>query len=159
MASAESIGATAVGARANSRTTADITSTTQALVDITGLSFSALAGEVWEFEINCRVGSSSAAGCQYGFTFPAGGTLEAIAVGSLASANGMQTDRMTTTATAGAAFNTGSVTTAANCAILQVRGTYVNSTTAGVVQFKHLKVTSGTSTIYANSHITARRIG
>jgi hypothetical protein len=157
--SAEAAGAQPASALVNSRTTGDITTTGQALADVTGLSFPVGANEVWQFEVYARVGSSSAAGCSYGFTFPVGATLEAITLGSLASANAMLTDRITATNTAGAVYNTGAVTTAANCAILQARGVVVNGATAGTVQFKHLKVTSGTSTVYANSCVVARRIG
>jgi hypothetical protein len=144
--------------QAFARTSADVTNNTTSLANVTGLSFAIGANEVWAFEVNCRIGSSSAAGAKYGFTVPSGATIEGICFGTGSTATGFLTDRISAGATAGATFNTAGITTAAACAILRITGVVANGATPGTVQFQQLKVTSGTATVYANSMLTAWRV-
>jgi hypothetical protein len=143
---------------AYARTAADVTNGTTSLTNVTGLSFATGANEVWAFEVNCRIGSSSAAGTKYGFTVPAAATLEAICFGTAGAATAFLTDRISASGTAGATFNTAGITTAAACALLRVTGVVASGANGGTVQFQQLKVTSGTATVYANSTLTAWRV-
>jgi hypothetical protein len=144
--------------QAFARTSSDVTNNTTSLADVTGLSFAIGASEVWAFEVNCRIGSSSAPGAAYGFTVPTGATIEAICFGTAGTATAFLTDRISAGATAGATFNTAGITTAAACAILRITGVVANGVNAGTVQFQQKKVTSGTATVYANSTLTAWRV-
>lgn len=142
----------------NFRNSADLTTTNTTATDATGFGFSIAANEVWSFEIYCKIGSSSAAGTKYAINMPSGATIMAQVFGSLASATAFDVDTITAATTLGRVFNTGALTTAAEGAFVKIQGVVANGATPGTVQFQHGKVTSGTSTIYANSYMIARRI-
>ncbi len=142
----------------NFRNSGDLTTTNTTATDVTGFGFNIAANEVWSFEIYCKIGSSSAAGTKYAINIPSGATIMAQVWGSLGSTTAYTQDTISAATTLGVAFNTAGLTTAAQGANLTIRGVVANGSTPGTVQFQHAKGTSGTSTIYANSYMVARRI-
>ena len=134
-------------------TSSDATTTGQALVDVTGLTLPLLANSTYEFEASLSVASSSTAGTQYGVNFSAaGGSVEAIITGTLASAT-QQTKRISALNTATIAF----VVVAADGGIV-IKGVITVGANPGNLTIKHLKVTSGTSTVRINSLLKAVKI-
>lgn len=138
---------------AYARCTADRTTTGQALADIADLSLALLASSTYEFEAILMVASSSTAGNQYGVQFSAAGaTVEAMISGTLAAATS-RADRIAALNTATAAY----VTSGAAGGI-RVSGIIVIGANAGNLTLRHLKVTSGTSTVRAQSYMRAIKI-
>ena len=142
------------GSSAYSRVTgSNATTTGQSLLNITGLSAALLANSTYEFEAVLMVASSSTAGNGYGINFSAAGaTIEAQISGTLAAAT-QKTLRFN-------ALNTGQtpfVTVAANGGIV-IKGIITTGANAGNLTVSHLKVTSGTSTVYINSFLRAVKI-
>lgn len=145
---------------ANGRLSSDVTTTNLTATTVAGLNFSIGVSEVWSFEMFLNIGSSSAAGTKYTFTFPVGATLLAICSGTTSAVTANTNEKIVTSGTlTTTAWNTASITTAALSAVLYVNGVIVNGANAGVLQFQQAKVTSGTASVYANSYFTARRIG
>lgn len=136
----------------------DVTTTNLTATDITGMTFAIGASETWSFEFHAKIGSSSAAGTKYAVDIPASATIMGQVWGSLGSTTAYTQDTVSADTTLGVAFNTAGLTTAAQGANLHIYGVVVNSTNAGNVTIQHAKVTSGTSTVYANSYFVARRI-
>lgn len=128
------------------------TETGQTLADIGGLSFAINNGEVWSFEAHLQIGSSSNAGIKLGVNGPTG-TLAAMLVAT-SSGTTLIAEQMNAINTANA---TALQSANAQTGQAHIHGTYV-ATATGTVQLRHLKVTSGTSTILAGSYLTARRI-
>ena len=134
-------------------TGSNVTLTTQALADITGLSAALLANSVYEFEAVLSVQSSSTAGNGYGVNFSAAGaTVEAQITGTLAAAT-QKTLRIAALNTAATPF----VTVAATGGIV-IKGIIVTGANPGNLTIKHLKVTSGTSTVFINSFLKTTKI-
>jgi hypothetical protein len=134
-------------------TGANPTTTGQVLVDITGLTRSLLANSVYEFEVVLSVASSSTAGNGYGIQFSAAGaTIEAQISGTLAAAT-QQTKQFNALNTAQSPF----VTVAGNGGIV-IKGIITTGANAGNLTVQHLKVTSGTSTIFINSFIKTFKV-
>lgn len=134
-------------------TGSNATTTGQSLVDITGLSIALLANTVYEFEAVLSVQSSSTAGNGYGIQFSAAGaTIEAQATGTLAAAT-QKTARINAFNTAATPF----VTVAATGGII-IKGVIAVGANAGTLSARHLKVTSGTSTVFINSFVKVRAI-
>ncbi len=135
------------------RCSAPRTTTGQALVDITDLSIPLLANSVYEFEAILSVASSSTAGNQYGVNFSAAGaTVEAQISGTLAAAT-CRADRVSVLNTATVAY----VVVAAAGAI-RIQGIITTGANVGNLTIKHLKVTSGTSTVQTNSYVKAFKV-
>jgi len=129
------------------------TTTGQALVNITGLSIPLAANTTYEFEATLSVQSSSSAGTEYGVQFSAAGaTVESQCTGTLL-ATSAQTVRVSALNTATAAF----LTSGATGGIL-IKGVIAVGANAGNLTIQHLKVTSGTSTVFINSYLKARII-
>jgi hypothetical protein len=85
----------------------------------------------------------------------AGATIEGGIVGSSNATTATTAERINALATATVnAFLLGSAQTG----ILKIQGILVVSTTAGNLTIQHLKVTSGTSTVFINSFLKAMRI-
>lgn len=129
------------------------TTTGQALVDVTGLTLALLANHTYAFEAILSVQSSSTAGCQYGVQFSAAGaTVEAQISGTLAAATS-QSNRISALNTATVAY----VVVAAVGAI-RIQGVIVVGANPGNLTIRHLKATSGTSTVFINSYLRAQLI-
>lgn len=137
-------------------TTADATTTGQALVDVTGLTAPVDAASTYEFEAVLQVvASADANGMQVGVN----ATQTPVTVVAEVTGN-----TATTTAaavvivaanTATASFNT----TSAGKGLIRIRGFVVtHATLASVLSIQHLKATAGTSTVKAGSSLKVRKV-
>jgi hypothetical protein len=134
---------------------ADATTTNTTATAVSGLSFTAGANETWTFDFIVRTGSSSAAGMKLAIDVPTGATLMATVNGTTTGPTASATELLTADAT----LNATPLNTAGNQnGVAYVSGTVVNGSTAGTVSLMHAKVTSGTSTVAANSSMVARRV-
>lgn len=134
-------------------TGSNATTTGQSLVNITGLTLALLANSVYEFEAVLMVASSSTAGNGYGVNYSAAGAVvESQITGTLAAAT-QKTLRIGALNTAATPF----VTVAANGGIL-IKGIMTTGANAGNITVSHLKVTSGTSTVFINSFLKVSKI-
>jgi hypothetical protein len=129
------------------------TTTGQVLVDITGLTLALLANHTYEFEAILSVQASSAAGNEYGVQFStAGATVEAQISGTLAAGTSQST-RISALNTATVAYVTSGATGG-----IRIQGVIVVGANAGNLTIRHLKVTSGTSTVFISSFLRATLI-
>jgi len=106
-----------------------------ALADITGLSLSVAANEIWEFEFNVSCNTNAnASGCRFGVNAPTGATINYRIVGN----NNSKTAFTSETNTAINTANLPTVFAVASTNGLQVRvqGTIVNGVNAGTLQLR-----------------------
>jgi hypothetical protein len=137
---------------ANSYVTANVTNNTNALSNVTGMSFSIGANETWSFEFNLQNGCSGAGGVRYAISFP--GTLRATVVGMSNAVTAVTSSVITVTNTAATAVNTVNLGTGWT----RITGSVTNGATAGTIQLRFQSGTNGqTSTVYTNSYFTARK--
>ena len=136
-------------------TGSDVTTTGQSLVDITGLSIALTTNAVYEIEANLSVLTSAVTtGTQYGIQYSAAGAaIEAQVTGSLTS-TAAKTERISALNTATTAF----LTTSAQNGGIRITGIVTTGANAGNLTVRHLKVTSGTSTVRINSFLKVTRI-
>lgn len=131
---------------------ANVTRTAQTLADITGLTIPLLANSVYDVQVCLSVASSSTAGNGYALAYSAAGaSVEGQISGTLAAAT-QKTMRIASFA-ASQTF----VTVAADGGIW-IQAIVTTGANAGNLSAQHLKVTSGTSTVYINSYIRAIKI-
>lgn len=148
--------ATGIGLPVYARVTgSNATTTGQALTTITGLSIALVAGAVYEVE--CMLVASTTAvttGTGYGINYSvAGATIEGFVQGS-ATTTADKTLRLN-------AFNTSSqawLTTSAQTGGILIKATVTVGANAGNLTAQHLKVTSGTSTVFIGSTMKVTRI-
>lgn len=136
-------------------TGSNVTTTGQALADITGLSVPLTTNAVYEFEAVLGVSTSAVTtGTQYGVNYSvAGGAVEAQIDGPLTS-TASKRERISALNTATTAF----LTTSAQTGGVVIKGIITTGANAGNLTIKHLKVTSGTSTVFINSFLKVTRI-
>lgn len=134
----------------------NVTTTGQSLVDITGLSVALAANSVYDFEAVLSVGTSAVTtGTRYGVQFSAAGASVECTLHGTRVANTTTSERIT-------ALNTATATaylaaTSIQGAVL-IRGILTTGSNAGNLTIQHLKVTSGTSTVYINSFLKVTKI-
>lgn len=134
-------------------TSADFTTTGQALVDITGLTFATVANAVYMFSASLSTASGDVNGIEVGVQHSgAGASIEAIATGSTTAAAGT-TARISALNTASPAFNTVN----GNGGVY-IEGILTVGATPGNLTIQLLKVTSGTATVRINSFLDVKRI-
>lgn len=134
-------------------TGSNVTTTGQTLVDATGLSVALKANTVYEFEAVLMTQSSSTAGNQYAVNYSAAGaSIEAQISGTLAAATS-RSDRISALNTATVAYNV-----VAAVGAMRIQGIVTTGANPGNLVIRHLKVTSGTSTIFINSYLKAREL-
>lgn len=137
-------------------TGSNVTTTGQSLVDITGLSVALAANSVYEFEAVLSVGTSAVTtGTRYGVQFSAAGASVECTLHGTRVANTTTSERIN-------ALNTATATaylaaTSIQGAVL-IRGILTTGSNAGNLTIQHLKVTSGTSTVYINSFLKVMKI-
>lgn len=132
---------------------ANVTRTAQTLADVTGLSLALAANAVYDVQVCMSVASSSTAGNGYALAYSAAGaSVEGQISGTLAAAT-QKTVRISAFASSAQPF----VTVASNGGIW-IQAIVTTGANAGDLTVQHLKVTSGTSTVYINSYIRAIRI-
>lgn len=130
----------------------NVTRTAQTLADITGLSLALAANAVYDVQVCMSVASSSTAGNGYALAYSAAGaSVEGQASGTLAAAT-----QKTMRISAFAASQT--FVTVAGDGGIWIQAIVTTGANAGNLTVQHLKVTSGTSTVYINSYIRAIRI-
>jgi hypothetical protein len=131
----------------------NVTTTGQSLVDITGLSLPLLANSVYEFEVVISIQSSSTAGNGYGINFSAAGAnIEAQIHGTL-TATASKSLRISALNTAATPY-----CTIAGTGVVIIKGIITTGANTGNLTAKHMKVTSGTSTVFINSFIKAVKV-
>ncbi|WP_316814421.1 hypothetical protein, partial [Pedobacter heparinus] len=138
-------------------TSSNATTSSTSLADITGLSLVLAASTTYEFEAVLSTGTSNVTtGTNYGVNLSnvTGASIEAQITGS-ATTTASKTLRIT-------AFNTAASsvfqTISSQTGGVVIKGVIVTGTTAPTLTIKHLKVTSGTSTVYINSFLKVARI-
>ncbi len=133
-----------------------ITSSTS-LVDITGLVIPVLPNSIYEVDSQITIQSSTIDGVKVGIglTNSSGATIEAQwwSGNDTAGTYMNAPDRITV-------FNTPSRTIlgAGDIGLSIIKGTFTTGSTNGNVSLKHLKVTSGTSTVFVGSFLKVMRI-
>lgn len=131
------------------------TTTGQALTTVTGLQQPLLANSAYEFEavLTCST-SAVTTGTGYGINYSAAGaSIEGLIFGSL-TATASKTLRIN-------AFNTSLqpwLTTSGQSGGIIIRGNIITGANAGDLIVQHLKITSGTSTVFINSFLKTTRI-
>lgn len=136
-------------------TVTDATTTGQVLVDIAGLSVACAINSVYEFEAVLSVTTSAdTTGTEYGVQYSvAGGAVEAHITGALTS-TASKTERISALNTATGAF----LTTSAQSGGVLIKGIVTTGVNAGNLTIRHLKVTSGTSTVRINSFLRVIKV-
>jgi len=131
------------------------TTTGQALVDITGLSIALSANAVYEYQAVLSVLTSAVTtGVQYGVNYSAaGGAVEGQLIGS-STATATKSERVSALNTASGTY----LTTSGQNGQVLMKGIITTGVNAGNFTVKHLKVTSGTSTVRINSFLKVTRI-
>lgn len=138
-------------------TGSNVTTTGQTLIDITGLSVPLLANVTYEFEANLSVQTSAdTTGTRYAVQYSvAGATVEAETVNTKTNTSATNQERIS-------AFNTAtsvaSLTTSAITGGVLIKGIVVVGANAGNLTIQHLKITSGTSTVFINSFLRVTRV-
>lgn len=133
--------------------TSDFTTTGQALVDVTGLTFATAANKQYRFRAVLSTSSSSASGIEVGVQHSgAGASIEAVATGT-AGAGAVQAVRVSALNTATAAFNTNGADGG-----ITIEGILTVGANAGNLTIQVLKVTSGTATVRVGSHVEIRAL-
>lgn len=147
---------TVIGIPLYSRVTgSNATTTGQSLVDITGLSNALVANATYEFTAVLSVSTTAVTtGTGYGVNFSAAGaTVECHINGSLTNATN-RSIRVTALNTS----SSGWLTTSAQTGGILIKGIVITTTNAGNFTISHLKVTSGTSTVFTQSYLITTRI-
>ena len=136
-------------------TGSNATTTGQALTDITGLSVALTTNAVYEFEAVMTWSTTAVTtGIGYGVNYSAAGaTVEAYITAS-STATATKTLRISALNTSAQAFLTGSAQTGG----ILIKGRVTTGANAGNLTIQHLKVTSGTSTIFIGSFLKVIRI-
>jgi len=138
------------------RTTGDVTEGDGNLTDITGLSFSIGASEVWVFNATLFTDLDNTAGAmETAVNVPASATLKVIVLSATTGPTALIQEVLTTDD--GATTNLSQSYTSEGA--IHMSGTVVNSTNAGTVQIR-FKVTNAAylATVYANSFLIAYKI-
>jgi hypothetical protein len=136
-------------------TGSNVTTTGQSLVDITGLSVALTTSAVYEFEAVLGVSTTAVTtGTEYGINYSvSGSTVYAMITGSYTT-SADRSGRIIALNTASAAY----LTTSAQSGVILIKGIIITTTNAGNLTISHLKVTSGTSTVFIGSFLKVTRI-
>ncbi len=132
----------------------DVTYTGQTMTAITGLSIPLIAGETYEFEAVLQVGTSAVTtGVQYGVWYTgASATVTGTIIGSYTT-SADKSERISSFGASGVFLTSSSQTGG-----IQIKGTITVVSGAGNLHIRHLKNTSGTSTVFIGSFLKVRRI-
>lgn len=136
-------------------TGSNATTTGQALVNITGLSIALAINATYEFEAVLSVSTSAVTtGTAYGVNYSvAGGAVEAHITGASTS-TASKTLRINALNTATTLY----LATSAQTGGIIIKGIVTTGANAGNFTISHLKLTSGTSTVFINSFLKCTRI-
>ena len=132
----------------------DATTTGQALTDVTGLSATLVASATYEVEAVLFVTTSAVTtGTQYGVNYTAAGSTWKGGLSGSSSTTATKSEQV--------ALNTASTTflaTSAQSGMIIIKGALITGVNVGDFRIRHLKVTSGTSTVQINSFLKLTRI-
>lgn len=136
---------------------ADFTTTSGTLTDITGLSFTIdNANEVWAIKVKGQAGCNTSNGMKFAITVPTGATIRLATMNNSSGVSSFRSQMITASATA---QGNAVVLMSANNSIIDFYGTCFCSTTTGTVQIQVLAATGGdTVTIVKGTFIEATRI-
>jgi hypothetical protein len=129
------------------------TTTSTALVPV-GLGFAVGANETWQFSISLLTGSDNTGGIQFGFSFPADGTLMATVVGTTNTATAFESSVITANLTIGT--STYNIVNS-QLGVVRIQGIIKTGPTPGNLQLQVSKGLVGTATIGADSYLTAQK--
>lgn len=136
-------------------TGSNATTTGQALVDVTGLSVALTTNAVYEFEAIMSVSTSAVTtGTAYGCNFSAAGAAVEAQISGAATSTATKTLRINALNTATALY----LATSAQTGGIIIKGRVTTGANAGNFTISHLKLTSGTSTIFIGSLLKITRI-
>lgn len=136
------------------RLTADRTTTSTTLANVTDMALAIAANETIEFVAHLFCRCNNTGGSQYSVTVPSGATVRASIVGRGATATAINSGEITASGGAGPTVNNANLA-AGWCRIM---GTVRNGATPGSIQVQHKSVTSGqTTTTFADSTISGRK--
>lgn len=147
---------TTIGIPVYARVTgSNVTTTGQALVNITGLSVALTTNAIYEFEAVLSVSTSAVTtGTAYGVNYSvAGATVESSITGSSTS-TATRIQRIIALNTATSLY----LATSAQTGGMVIKGIITTGANAGNFTVSHLKLTSGTSTVFINSFLKCIRI-
>lgn len=139
----------------------DVTTTGQTLVDITGLVTPTLTvSSTYEIEVILIVSTSAVAtGTEYGINCTGTGTTQAIIyIGPTTVTAGVQVLGEIGTNVNNTAATPAMLTTASETGVIKIWGYVTTGTGSPTIAVRHLKVTSGTSTVKIKSSIKYRKL-
>lgn len=140
---------------ANAVLSANRTTTVTTAADVTDMAFAIPASQTWTAEFNLQHGCDNTGGVKYAISVPVGATFRAVVEGNETSTSRGMAVLVVSDTLSAQAFNI--VNTASGYA--KVTLGIVNGATAGTVQLRFASgVDTQTSTVYANSYLTARKI-
>lgn len=136
-------------------TGSNATTTGQALVDVTGLSVALTTNAVYEFEAIMSVSTTAVTtGTAYGCNFSAAGAAVEAQISGAATSTATKTLRINAFNTATALY----LATSAQTGGIIIKGRVTTGVNPGNFTISHLKLTSGTSTIFIGSLLKITRI-
>lgn len=131
------------------------TTTGQSLVDITGLSNALVANATYEFESQLSAQTTSVTtGTGYGVQFSAAGAAVEAGIYGALTTTAVKNLRISALNTSAQAW----LTTSAQTGTILIKGRITTGANAGNLTIRHLKVTSGTSTVFIGSYLRTTRI-
>lgn len=138
-------------------TGSNATTTGQALVNVTGLSVALAVNSVYTYEAVLSVSTTAVTtGTKYGVNYSvAGGAVEGQITCSLTATASMISERVSALNTAN---TTACLTTSGQTGAVYMRGIITTGANAGNFTVSHLKVTSGTSTVFINSYMKVTKV-
>lgn len=150
------LGTIATGDRTIARLTGDVTTTNATATDVTGLSFSIGASEVWAIEVHMLTKCSTVNGHKWALNVPASGLPYVSMRSSRGSVASILSDDILADDTLSATTGTG---TYAAGGWVDMFGLIVNSTNSGTVQVRFASATAGdTTTVKNGSYLIAYRV-
>lgn len=136
-------------------TGSNVTTTGQALVNITGLSIALVANATYEFEAVLSVSTSAVTtGTAYGVNYSAAGATVESHITGASTSTAAKTLRISALNTATTLY----LATSAQTGGILIKGIVTTGANAGNFTISHLKLTSGTSTVFINSFLKCTRI-
>jgi len=131
------------------------TTTGQALVDVTGLVLPLVANAVYEIEAHLGVQTSAVTtGTAYGINYSAAGAAVEASITGSSNTTTSKTLRVSAFNVATVIYMAGNNQTGG----VIVKGIVTTGANAGDLSIRHLKLTSGTSTVFINSYLRTIRI-
>tara|TARA_E500000081_G_scaffold873_2_gene966 strand:- start:835 stop:1530 length:696 start_codon:yes stop_codon:yes gene_type:complete len=139
------------------RLASDAVNATTTLADVTGISFSIGASEVWVYDLMVMTDSPTGTDYKIGWTYPASCTMDWASTSDPAQ----NLLPISTTFNEVVAISANWAKNSAGLGTVAMdtySGTIVNDTTAGIIQLQFAANTVGTATLKANSYLVATKV-